>query len=40
MKEINYFVAKYDRSIDWYLELFKDAAALADNVRCVARNIS
>jgi hypothetical protein len=25
MKEINYFVAKYDRSIDWYLELFKEA---------------
>ena len=26
IKEINYFVAKYDRGIDWYVELFKDAA--------------
>jgi Sulfotransferase domain len=25
IKEINYFVAKYDRGIDWYAELFKEA---------------
>lgn len=25
IKEINFFVAKYDRGIDWYLELFKEA---------------
>jgi hypothetical protein len=25
LKEINYFVAKYDRNIDWYLDLFKAA---------------
>jgi hypothetical protein len=26
IKEINYFIAKYDRGIDWYVELFKEAA--------------
>ncbi len=26
IKEINYFVAKYDRDIDWYRKLFKEAA--------------
>jgi Sulfotransferase domain len=25
MKELNYFVAKYDRSFDWYCKLFKEA---------------